>query len=280
MGYTANDIAAMTKAGRAEPYQTSASEAKTWADAYAERSSSFAKMLGRLESAWEGDGGDAAKMAIRPIVQASETSAENTRTYSGKMDEQASSFTALKGSVGDGPGPKPESTFAGDYLPVLTDNDEQVEAWNEKAQQVVDDYNGYRSSTEGNVLPASYGSFTSSPEGLKFSVDESGGGGKGTGNGFVGGTGSTGTSSSSSGVGGVGSGGSGASPGSIGTSPSSGAGGSGGVGGGIGGPGGLRPGGSTGASTGLPPGAVRLPDGSIRYADGTVRTPDGRLISP
>ena len=247
-----------------------------------------------MKSAWTGDSSDAASTSLSALQEAFTVSSENLHTVSRNMNTQGDSFTKVKYEVGPGPGPKPEETFAGKYLPMFTDNDEQIERWNAEAARVVEVYNSYAKNTNENArtLPSSYGELTGSPEGLKFSVDEPGsdGGGKRVGDGFQG-RGPGGSTSPT--------GHSPYNPGSpytpsptgpgtgIGTSPSSGtAGGSGGPGGSgaPGGPGGfggtLPAGGQSGSTPGLPPGAVRLPDGSIRYPDGSIRTPDGRLIPP
>src|SRR5690606_40675486 len=87
------------------------------------------------------------------------------------------SFTKVKYEVGPGPGPKPEETFAGKYLPMFTDNDEQIEQWNEEAARVVEAYDRYAKGTSENTtsIPTSYGELRGSPEGLKFSIADSGG---------------------------------------------------------------------------------------------------------
>src|SRR5690606_21579860 len=98
------------------------------------------------------------------------------------------------------PGPKPEQTFAGKYFPMFTDNDEQIEQWNEEAARVVEAYDRYATGTSENAtsIPRSYGELRGSPEGLKFSIEDSGGGGgKRTGDGFTGGTGNNSSGSTS-----------------------------------------------------------------------------------
>ncbi|GAA5128191.1 hypothetical protein GCM10025762_58140 [Haloechinothrix salitolerans] len=278
MGYTAQQIADMLQSGEGpNSYYESSTTSRELVNEYKERQSSFARLIGRLETAWVGESGDAARGAMRPLSEASKVSSENQHNVSMQMDTQGESFNRVKNTVGTGPGPKPESTFASDWVPIFTDRDEQIESWNAKAQAVVDAYNSYYEGTKQNagVFPSSYGTLTGDPKKIDFNVGSSGGtgsGGGGTAGPSVGSPTTSGggawTAPSSGGTtapGGYGSG----SYGSTGT-----------------GTGGYASGGGT-TSADLPSGAVRLPDGSVRmpdgsihYPDGSIRYPDGRLRRP
>lgn len=280
MGETLNatQIAAYLQAGDSRSYHESGSTAEQLTSEYKTRTDSFNKLLARMESAWTGESSDSAAKSLSALQEATTVSSENLHNVSMQMNTQGESFSKVKNEVGPGPGPQPETTFASDYFPMFTDQDEKLERWNEEAQRVVDAYNTYSNGTNenANVFPSTYGELTGSPEGLKFSVEDSGSDpGKRISNPNVG-TGGVNTSSSSSSSG---SGGSGSSV------PSFGGGGVGSGGGGVGSGtspsgGALTPGSSSGVGSGLPPGAIRLPDGSIQYPDGTIRTPDGRIIPP
>ncbi|MPY97486.1 MAG: hypothetical protein GEU97_05705 [Actinophytocola sp.] len=268
MGYTAQQIADMLQAGHGPGvYQDGSDLSRDLVKDYKERQMSFARLVGRLETAWVGESGDAARGAVKPLSDASEVSSENQNNVSMQMDTQGESFNRVKNTAGTGPGPKPESTFASDWTPIFTDRDEQIDNWNAKAQEIVDAYNSYYDGTKQNagVFPSSYGALTGDPKAIDFNVGSSGG----TGSGGGGTTGPSVGSPTASGGGG----------GAL-TAPSS---------GGTTAPttsGGYASSGGT-TSTGLPPGATRLPDGSIRmpdgsihYPDGSIRYPDGRLRRP
>lgn len=266
----ANQIAALLQPGDSRSYHDTGGSAQQLTAEYKSRTESYNRALGRLKSAWTGDSSDAAATSLSALQEAGTVSAENLHNVSMQMNTQAESFSDVKNKVGSGPGPQPEQTFAGEYFPMFTDNDEQIDAWNEKAQQVVDAYNTYSAGTSENAgaFPSTYGELTGDPKELKFTVEKSDTGGTGQVGSPSGGSGSTGTSAyggggtgAGSGLGGIGTGGAGSGS----TSPSA---------------GGMQPGGSTGVAPGLPPGAIRLPDGSIQYPDGTIRTPDGRIIPP
>ncbi|WP_051400283.1 hypothetical protein [Haloechinothrix halophila] len=279
MGYTAQQIADMLQGGSGPTsYHDSSATSRDLVKDYKERQISFARLVGRLETAWVGESGDAARGAVKPLSDASEVSSENQNNVSMQMDTQGESFNTVKNTAGTGPGEKPESTFASDWAPILTDRDEEIENWNARAQEIVDAYNTYYNGTKQNagVFPSSYGTLTGDPTAIDFNVSSSGG----TGTGGGGTTGPSVGSPTASGGGGAwtapSSGGTTApttgSPGSYGNTGT--------------GPGSYASGGGT-TSTGLPPGATRLPDGSVRmpdgsihYPDGSIRYPDGRLRRP
>lgn len=279
MGYTSQQIADMLQAGEGPgAYQEGSDLSRNLVSDYRERQMSFARLVGRLETAWVGESGDAARNAVKPLSDASEVSSENQNNVSMQMETQAESFNTVKNTAGTGPGEKPESTFASDWAPIFTDRDEEIENWNARAQEIVDAYNTYYNGTKQNagVFPSSYGTLTGDPTAIDFNIKSPSGTGSGGG-------GTAGPSVGSP----TASGGSGAwtAPSSGGTtapstsSPSS-----------YGNPGtgtGSYGTGGGPSSTGLPPGAVRLPDGSVRmpdgsihYPDGSIRYPDGRLRRP
>lgn len=272
--YDANQIAAMLKAGNSRSYHDYGGSTEELTREYQIRTKNFSDLLGRMKSAWTGDASDSASTSLSALQEATTVTGDNLDNVSMQMNTQGESFSNVKNEVGDGPGPKPEETFASNVFPMFTDTDEKISQWNEKSQQVIDAYDTYASGTKQNasVFPSTYGELSGDPKGLTFTVKKSGTGGKKVSDPGVGGTGSTSASSSGGGGGGSasvpsfgGSGGAGAGGSSGATSPSA---------------GGLTPGSSSGVGAGLPPGAIRLPDGSIQYPDGTIRTPDGRIIPP
>lgn len=261
MGYTAQQIADMLQAGAGTgSYQEGSDLSRGLVNDYRERQLSFIRLIGRLEGAWVGESGDAARSAVKPLSDASEVSSQNQNNVSMQMSTQTESFNQVKNTAGTGPGPKPESTFASDWTPIFTDQDEKIDAWNSRAQEIVDAYNTYYNGSQQNadVFPSSYGALTGDPTKLDFNVSSSGGAASG---------GGTTAPSVASGGGAAGAGGWTAPSSAGSTSPA------------------VNP--TSSASAGLPPGAVRLPDGSIRmpdgsirYPDGTIRYPDGRIRKP
>jgi uncharacterized protein YukE len=279
VGLTAQQIADLLQPGSSGSYHETGSTSEKLTSEFKARTATFNRLVGKMESAWTGDSSDSAAQSLAALQEATNVSAENLHNVSMQMNTQGESFSKVKNEVGSGPGPQPQETFASNVFPMFTDQDEKISRWNEEAQRVVDAYNTYSDGTSqnANVFPSTYGELTGSPEGLKFSVEDSGGGGKRISDPGVGGNGSTGTSSASS-SGGSGGGGSASVPSFGGGAGGAGAGGSSGATSPS--AGGLTPGSSSGVGAGLPPGAIRLPDGSIQYPDGTIRTPDGRIIPP
>ena len=284
MGLNAQQIAELLQAGDASSYHDAASTSKKLTKEFIARTTTFNSLLGKMKAAWTGDSSDAAATSLSALQEAFTVSSDNIHEVSMKMETQGEAFTSVKNEIGPGPGPKPELDFFGKYLPIFSDQDEKLEKWNEEAARVVEAYNRYAKSTNENAssIPRSYGELVGGPEGLKFSVEDSGGGGgKKVGGGFKGGSNNYSGHTTTSGYTGgpissdpTGLGTYGGGSGTSGTGGGTGTSGTGGVGGVNlpGGPGGT---GGTGSSTlpsggqsgslpgGLPPGAVRLPNDSI-----------------
>src|SRR5690606_2768074 len=148
--YSAEQIAALLQQGDASSYHETGSTAMVLTKQFKTRTESFNKLLGKMKSAWTGDSSDAASTSLSALQEAFTVSSENLHTVSRNMNTQGDSFTKVKYEVGSGPGPKPEQTFAGKYFPMFTDNDEQIEKWNEEAARVVDAYDRYAKGTSEN----------------------------------------------------------------------------------------------------------------------------------
>jgi len=202
-----------------------------------ESAQKMATLQNAMSASWKGDASQQAYAGAGPLMQASDVSANHLTQARELYTGQGQSFSDLKNSLPDEMPGRPESTFASDNLPFLTSRNEEIDAYNAQAQQVVDRYNGYNAQSTHNASnwPADYGQLGLPPGGVDFAVKQpdagpginpgeaptvNGPGGLGTSPSAVGHTGGTGgTGSAIPGVNGPG-GGSPYSPGT--TSPSGG----------------------------------------------------------
>ncbi|SFQ50798.1 PPE family protein [Amycolatopsis arida] len=137
------------------------------------------RLRAAMESHWEGPAAGQAHAGAGPLVQASDVSAGHLAEAQNLLTGQGSSFTDLKNKIGDGPGPPPGETFLSDNLPFLTSRDEEIEAWNARAQQVVDNYHLYHGQSTHNSArwPTDYGQLGLPPGGGDIDVRTPGTGG-------------------------------------------------------------------------------------------------------
>lgn len=185
MAYSAQQIVDMVQSGRGpESLFNGGHSTRDMSQRHQDIVDKMRALQRRMEPHWQGDAADAAYAGAGPLIAASEVSGEHLTKARNLYDGQGNSFNDLKNKIGDGPGPKPQSTFASDHLSLFSSRDEEIAAWNEKAQKVVDDYTFYHGQSEHNASnwPADYGKLGMPAGGADFkaTLPDSGTGGDGS----------------------------------------------------------------------------------------------------
>ncbi len=161
--YTALQIVEFLKAGDGpDSLFGSGDGAQQMATKHEEARDIMTRLQSAMAEAWEGDAAGQAQAGAGPLLVASEVSASHLKAAQGSLGGQGGGFADLKNKVGDGPGPQPDDDFLSRNLPVFTGKDEEIEAWNAKAQQVVEHYSTYADQSSGHTtgFPQDYGDLT------------------------------------------------------------------------------------------------------------------------
>lgn len=139
------------------------------------------RLQGAMQQHWQGDAAGQAYAGAGPLVQASQVSGEHLTQAQGLYAGQGSSFKDLQGkvaAVGD-LGNKPQDDWVSDTpLSFLSNRSDEIDAWNQKAQQVVDGYNTYHGQSTDNsgrwAAPSQYGELGLPPGGADVKPAEVG----------------------------------------------------------------------------------------------------------
>ena len=132
----------------------------------------MADLQSSMTASWKGPAAMQAQAGAGPLIQASDVSSEHLQNAKDVYANQGEAFAALNSSLPDHLEPAPESNFLSDHVPFLSNRDEEIAAWNEKAEKVVHDYNNYASESNANAArwPNDYGQIVLPPGGPSFSV--------------------------------------------------------------------------------------------------------------
>ncbi|GAB3460342.1 hypothetical protein [Actinophytocola sediminis] len=145
------------------------------AKTYDTRATDIQSLVGRMESAWEGDAAAAAQRGAGPVAVEHQLSGMALGTAQDLTNRQAGSFSEAKGRVVPVP-PTPEpinpTTVFTDPT-VLIDHEQRVDEHSAAAQNNVDVMNGYSSASDYNTtnLPASYGALSDDNAGIVIGSD-------------------------------------------------------------------------------------------------------------
>jgi hypothetical protein len=130
------------------------------------------QLQGAMRDHWQGDAAGQAYAGAGPMVQASQVSGEHLTQAQGLYTGQGSSFKDLQGKVAAvGPlGEKPKDDWVSDTpVSFLSNRSNEIDAWNQKAQQVVEGYNTYHGQSTDNsgrwTAPSQYGELGLPPGG-------------------------------------------------------------------------------------------------------------------
>ncbi|GAA1946347.1 hypothetical protein [Amycolatopsis minnesotensis] len=176
MGYDAPKIVELVNGGDGSPSMFATGvDAGKMATLHSEIAGDMKALQVAMSSHWEGPAAEQARAGVGPLIQASQVSGEHLTEAQKLYDGQGRSFNDLSAKVKENdPGPKPEATFASDWVPIFTDQDEKIDAWNEKAKKITEGYNLYNGQSQDNSgrWPRDYGQLGLPPGGSDVSVKE------------------------------------------------------------------------------------------------------------
>ncbi|MFD2466767.1 hypothetical protein [Amycolatopsis silviterrae] len=140
------------------------------------------QLQGAMDEYWKGDAAGRAYVGAGPLVQASQTSGQHLAQAQALYSGQGGSFDGLRNkisAVGD-LGNKPADDWVSDTpLSFLSNRADEIDAWNKKAQEVVNSYQSYHGeSTENSAHwanPSQYGQLAMPSAGGDFTITQPGG---------------------------------------------------------------------------------------------------------
>jgi hypothetical protein len=148
------------------------------------------QLQGAMGEHWQGDAAGKAYAGAGPMVQASQVSGDHLTQAQNLYTGQGSSFNDLHGKVAavGNLGAKPSDDLVSDTpFSFMSNRADEIAAYNQKAQQVVDGYGLYHGQSTDNSgrwrAPSNYGELGMPPAGADIQPATPGtGGGPGTGN--------------------------------------------------------------------------------------------------
>jgi hypothetical protein len=169
--YDAAEIVSFVKSGKGPTGMFSGSDqASSMATLHGQIANEMRVLQGAMQEHWSGDGAGQAYAGAGPLVQASQVSGQHLQQAQSLYSGQGSSFSNLQNkvnSVGD-LGARPQNDWVSDTpLSFLSNRSDQINKWDQKAQQVVDGYNVYHGQSTDNSgkWPAQYGELGLPPGG-------------------------------------------------------------------------------------------------------------------
>ncbi|WP_034241104.1 PPE domain-containing protein, partial [Saccharomonospora iraqiensis] len=107
-------------------------------------------LASKMDQAWQGDSGEAAKVGARPLKDWLLDSGYKLESSDRTMGAQADAFNGAVSRVQQVPQKPPESGWLNDINPLTTDKDREIAEYNAKAQANVDAFNAYYEATTTN----------------------------------------------------------------------------------------------------------------------------------
>lgn len=123
--------------------------------------------VGRLESAWSGQSGDAARGSLRPLADVAASASVALHDSQSTLADQSHAFTSARDSLQD-VSDDPPSRSAWDVLtPWDTDNEKKINARNAAVEQNNAVYQGFTGTSDGHArkMPIDYGQVPDSADG-------------------------------------------------------------------------------------------------------------------
>jgi hypothetical protein len=116
-------------------------------------------MAGRLESAWSGPGGDAARGSLRPLADLATSASAALRSSQNTLTDQAHAFTSTRNSLQDVSDDAPSRTAWDLVTPWDTDNEDRINQRNASIQQNNAAYQSFTATSDGHAqrMPIDYG---------------------------------------------------------------------------------------------------------------------------
>ncbi|SEP54174.1 hypothetical protein [Amycolatopsis saalfeldensis] len=147
----------MSSKGAPEWHQGAATASDLSRD-HSDISSRVQQLNATLESVWTGGGADAARAKIKPLADVSAAAAGTFTANSQNVTGIAHGFDEMKASLQPMPTTPPHKDFVDVATPWDTDTEDQINQYNQTAQQNLDRYNGYanQAQTSGQQLKIDY----------------------------------------------------------------------------------------------------------------------------
>ncbi|WP_328606705.1 hypothetical protein OG943_43565 [Amycolatopsis sp. NBC_00345] len=115
--------------------------------------------VGRLENAWSGPSGDAAREALRPLADVAISASAALDNGQSILTDQAHAFTSTRNSLHEVSDTSPSKTTWDAITPWDTDNEDKINERNAAIQQNHAVYQGFTSASVGHAqkMPVDYG---------------------------------------------------------------------------------------------------------------------------
>jgi hypothetical protein len=191
MAYTPQQIIELVNKGDGAPGMYAGSDkAAALAALHVAIAEDMRQLQGAMGEHWQGDAAGQAYAGAGPMVQASQVSGDHLAQAQNLYVGQGSSFNDLHSKVAavGNLGAKPSDDLVSDTpLSFMSNRADEIAAYNQKAQQVVDGYGVYHGQSTDNSgrwqAPSNYGELGMPPAGADIQPATPGpGGGPGTGN--------------------------------------------------------------------------------------------------
>jgi hypothetical protein len=116
-------------------------------------------LVQRLESAWSGQGADAAQANIRPLAVSADDASQTLSSNGQHIQTQADTFDGIRNSLQAMADPAPEQNWYDNFVPGTTDAEQAVDQYNQQARQNQQIYDQYHQSsmTVGQAIQIDYG---------------------------------------------------------------------------------------------------------------------------
>jgi hypothetical protein len=124
-------------------------------------------VVGRLENAWSGQSGDAARGSLRPLADVAISASIALHGSQNTLTDQAHAFTSTRDSLHDVSDDAPSKSFWDTVTPWDTDNEDQVNQRNAAIQQNNAVYQGFAGTSDDHAqqMPIDYGQVPDSADG-------------------------------------------------------------------------------------------------------------------
>ncbi|WP_329057066.1 hypothetical protein OG738_44075 [Amycolatopsis sp. NBC_01488] len=165
MAYSAPQIVQLVNSGKGpNGMYTASDKSAQLSKLHHEIADDMLQLQGAMAEHWQGDAAGQAYAGAGPLVQASQVSGDHLTQAHTLYTGQGSSFKDLQGKVAavGNLGDKPADDWVSDTpFSFLSNRADEIGAWNQKATQVVNDYNTYHAQSTDNsgrwATPSQYG---------------------------------------------------------------------------------------------------------------------------
>jgi hypothetical protein len=195
VSYTPEQIVAFVQAGKGPAGMYAGGDAaKKLSDLHEQIAGRVSSLQSQMSEYWSGDAAGQAYAGAGPLVQASQVSGDHLQAVQNLYHGQGSSYQDLQGKVAAANlGAKPQGDWvSGTPFSFLSNRGDEIDQWNQKAQQVVDNYNVYHGQSTDNSsrwpAQANYGALGLPPSGADVKPITPGGDPRNSGSSVVGGT--------------------------------------------------------------------------------------------